>query len=101
MEGARYQASVTAGTIFHKTRVPLRTWFLAIFFLGRHKKGIPVLQLQRDTGLGSYQTAWTMLRKIRSALAAPARSAGSSRRTRPTWGARRPGVPPVAGPPTR
>ena len=31
----RYQASVTAGTIFHKTRVPLRTWFLAIFLVGR------------------------------------------------------------------
>ena len=64
----RYQASPTAGTVFHKTRVPLRTWFLAIFFVARHKKGISALQLQRDTGLGSYQTAWTMLHKIRSAL---------------------------------
>jgi transposase-like protein len=64
----RYQASPTAGTIFHKTRVPLRSWFLAIFFVGRHKKGISALQLQRDTGLGSYQTAWTMLHKLRSAL---------------------------------
>ena len=64
----RHQTSVTAGTIFHKTRVPLRTWFLAIFYLGRHKKGISALQLQRDTGLGSYQTAWTLLHKIRSAL---------------------------------
>jgi transposase-like protein len=64
----RYQVSPTAGTSFHKTRVPLRTWFLAIFFVGRHKKGISALQLQRDTGLGSYQTAWTMLHKIRSAL---------------------------------
>jgi len=48
--------------------VPLRTWFLAIFFVARHKKGISALQLKRDTGLGSYQTAWTMLHKIRSAL---------------------------------
>jgi len=64
----RYQASPTAGTIFHKTRVPLRTWFLAIFFVTRHKKGISALQLQRDTGVGSYQTAWTMLHKLRSAL---------------------------------
>lgn len=48
--------------------VPLRTWFLAIFFVARHKKGISALQLQRDTGLGSYQTAWTMLHKIRSVL---------------------------------
>jgi transposase-like protein len=59
---------VTAGTIFHKTRVPLRVWFLAIFFVARHKQGISALQFQRDTGLGSYQTAWTLLHKVRSAL---------------------------------
>ena len=64
----RYQCSVTAGTVFHRTRVPLLTWFWAIFFLARHKKGISALQLQRDTGVGSYQTAWTMLHKLRSAL---------------------------------
>lgn len=64
----RHQVSPTAGTVFHRTRVPLRTWFLAIFFVARHKKGISALQLQRDTGLGSYQTAWTMLHKLRSAL---------------------------------
>ncbi len=64
----RYQASVTAGTIFHKTRVPLRIWFLAIFFVARHKQSISALQFQRDTGLGSYQTAWTLLHKVRSAL---------------------------------
>lgn len=57
----RYQCSVTAGTVFHGTRVPLLTWFWAIFFLARHKKGISALQLQRDTGIGSYETAWTML----------------------------------------
>jgi transposase-like protein/ribosomal protein L37AE/L43A len=63
----RYQASVTAGTPLHGTRVPLRTWFLAMF-VARHKKGISALQLQRDTGLGSYKTAWTLLHKVRSAL---------------------------------
>ena len=59
---------MTAGTVFHRTRVPLLTWFWAIFFVARHKKGISALQLQRDTGLGSYETAWTMLHKLRSAL---------------------------------
>ena len=64
----RHQASLTAGTVFHGTRVPLRVWFLAIFFLGRHKQSISALQLQRDTGLGSYRTAWLLLHKLRSAL---------------------------------
>jgi len=64
----RYQCSVTAGTVFHRTRAPLLTWFWAIFFVARHKKGISALQLQRDTGLGSYKTAWTMLHRLRSAL---------------------------------
>jgi hypothetical protein len=66
--GCRYQCSVTAGTIFHRTKVPLRTWFWAIFFVARHKQGISALQLQKDTGLGSYETAWTMLHKLRSGL---------------------------------
>ncbi len=64
----RYQASVTAGTVLHRTRVPLRVWFLAMFFLGRHKKGISALQFQKDAGLGSYQTSWTLLHKLRSGL---------------------------------
>ncbi|TDJ30023.1 MAG: IS1595 family transposase [Gammaproteobacteria bacterium] len=65
----RYQSSVTAGTVFHGTRVPLRVWFLGIFFLARHKKGVSALQFQRDTGVGSYQTAWALLHKLRSGLA--------------------------------
>lgn len=60
---------MTAGTVFHRTRIPLRTWFWAIFFVARHKKGISALQLQGDTGLGSYETAWTLLHRIRSSLA--------------------------------
>jgi transposase-like protein len=64
----RYQCSVTAGTVFHRTRLPLLTWFWAIFFVARHKKGISALQLQRDTGIGSYETAWTLLHRLRSVL---------------------------------
>jgi len=52
----RYQASLTAGTVFHRKRKPLRLWFVAISFLGRHKTGIPALQLQKDLGLASYKT---------------------------------------------
>lgn len=64
----RHQVSLTAGTIFQGTRTPLRKWFLAIFFMARHKQGISALQLQRDLGLGNYQTAWTMMHKLRSGL---------------------------------
>lgn len=65
----RNQVSLTAGTVLQGTRIPLRKWFLAIFFVTRHKQGISALQLQRALGLGSYQTAWTMLHKLRSGLA--------------------------------
>jgi transposase-like protein len=65
----RYQASVTAGTVLHKTQVPLRVWFLGIFFVARHKQGISALQFQKDAGLGSYQTAWSLLHKLRAAMA--------------------------------
>jgi len=80
----RYQASPTAGTVFHRSLVPLRTWFLAIFYLARHKQGISALQLQRDTGLGSHEAAWLLLHKLSSALGPdPGRLlAGPWRRTR-------------------
>ncbi len=51
----RYQASLTAGTPFHGTRVPLRTWFLAMFLVARHKRGISALQFQARRGLGQLQ----------------------------------------------
>jgi transposase-like protein len=64
----RYQASLTAGTVLHKTRVPLRSWLLAVFFVAHHKQSISALQLQRDVGLGSYKTAWLLLHKLRAVL---------------------------------
>ena len=67
-KACRHQTSLTAGTVLQGTRKPLRLWFLAMFFLGRHKTGISALQLQKDLGLGSYKTAWTWLHKLRSAL---------------------------------
>jgi transposase-like protein len=60
--------SVTAGTIFDRSRIPLADWFTAIWFMTNQKHGISALGLQRLLGLGSYQTAWTMLRKLRSAM---------------------------------
>ena len=62
----RHQTSVTAGTALHKTKLPLRVWFWAIFLVARHKKSISALQLMADLGLGSYRTAWLLLHKIRA-----------------------------------
>ena len=65
-----YQASLTAGTIFHKTRTPLTKWFWMIWLMGRQKSGISMLSLQRMLEIKSYKTVWTMGHKIRQALAA-------------------------------
>lgn len=69
----RQQCSVTAGTIFDKTRTPLRTWFAAVWYLTSQKSGISALGLQRALGLGSYQTSWAMLHRLRRAMVRPGR----------------------------
>ena len=69
----RHQTTVTAGTIFDKTRTPLATWFAAIWCVTNQKLGASALGLQRVLGLGSYQTAWTMLHKLRRAMVRPDR----------------------------
>ena len=60
------QQSLTSGTVFHGTRKPLRLWFAALFLFASSKRGISALELQRQLGLGSQQTAWTWLHKLRS-----------------------------------
>ena len=67
------QTSVTAGTIFERTRKPLRTWFLAMGYMTHQKSGVSALGLQRVLGLGSYQTAWAWLHKLRRAMVRPGR----------------------------
>ena len=62
------QISVMAGTAFHKSRVPLRKWFWAIFLMATSKKGVSMLYLRNQLGLGSYRTAWLMGHKIRQAM---------------------------------
>ena len=64
----RRQSTVTAGTIFDKTRTPLRVWLAAAWYLTNQKHGVSALGLQRVLGLGSYQTAWTMLHRFRRAM---------------------------------
>ena len=63
-----YQASLTAGTIFHRTRKPLRLWFQMMWWVTGQKNGASALGLQRILGLGSYQTAWVWLHKLRRAM---------------------------------
>ena len=67
------QTSITAGTLFHRTHKPLRTWFLAIWFVTSQKNGVSALGLKRVLGLGSYDTAWTWLHKLRRAMVRPSR----------------------------
>ena len=69
----RYQATVTAGTIFDKTRTELRVWFAAIWYITNQKHGVSALGLQRVLGLGSYETAWTILHRLRRAMVRPDR----------------------------
>jgi transposase-like protein len=67
------QTSVTAGTVMHKTRTPLRTWFWAAYLVATHHPGISAKQLQRQLGLSRYETAWLILQKLRRAMIAPER----------------------------
>ena len=61
----RKQFTVTVGTIMHRSKVPMAKWLMAFHLMCSSKKGISALQLQRELGLGSYQTAWHMTHRIR------------------------------------
>lgn len=67
------QTSITAGTVMHGTRTPLRTWFWAAYLVATHHPGISAKQLQRQLGLKRYETAWLVLQKLRRAMVAPER----------------------------
>jgi transposase-like protein len=71
--GCAHQVSVTAGTIFQDTRTPLTVWFRAVWWMTAQKNGVSALGLQRVLGLGSYQTAWAWLHKLRRAMVRPGR----------------------------
>lgn len=65
--------SVTAGTVFHRSKVPLRLWYRAIWWMTNQKVGVNAMGLQRLLGLSSYKTAWIMLHKLRRAMIRPGR----------------------------
>lgn len=68
-----YQVSVTAGTIFQDSRLPLKLWFRAAWWVTTQKNGVSAIGLQRVLGLKSYKTAWTLLHKLRRAMVRPGR----------------------------
>lgn len=68
-----HQTTVTAGTVFEGTRTPLVVWLTAIWNVTSQQYGASALGLQRILGLGSYQTAWSMLHKLRRAMVRPGR----------------------------
>jgi hypothetical protein len=70
----RRETSVTAGTIMHRSHLPLRVWFTAAWLVATHKNGMSARQLGQQLGLGSYKSAWLLLQKLRAAMVAPDRS---------------------------
>lgn len=68
-----HETSVTAGTIFHGSRLPLTSWFAAIWYVVNQKQGVSALGLQHVLEFGSYQTAWAWLHKLRRAMVLPGR----------------------------
>ncbi len=66
-KNCRHQTSVTVNTIFHRTHVPLRKWFWAIFLVGTDKRGCSAKRLEKLIGV-HYATAWLMIHKIRRAM---------------------------------
>ena len=66
----RYQFSVTAGTVFHNSHLPLRKWFLAVYLMVSSERGVSANELHHVLG-GSYKTAWFVEHRIRAAIASP------------------------------
>jgi transposase-like protein len=64
----RYQFTVTTGTVFNDSHLPLIKWFTATLILCEAKKGISANQVMRTIGIGSYKTAWYLCHRIRAAM---------------------------------
>ncbi len=80
-----YRFSVIAGTIFENTNKPLRQWFKVVHLMTTSKKGISALQIQRQMGFGSYETAHSMCHKIRAAMMQPQEKLGGIVEVDETW----------------
>jgi transposase-like protein len=67
-QACRHQTSLTAGTVMECTKLPLTTWFLAIYLISQDKTGLSALALMRQLGT-SYRTAWLVHQKLMKAMA--------------------------------
>ncbi|MEK6711041.1 MAG: IS1595 family transposase [Nitrospinota bacterium] len=63
-----YHFSVTVGTIFHDTHLPLWKWFITVYMMVESRKGVSANQIKRTLGVG-YKTAWYLCHRIRAAMA--------------------------------
>lgn len=68
------QQSPVEGTLLHRTRFPLKTWFDTAWHVCEQKNGMSALGLQRAMGFGSYHTAWEWLHRMRQAMVIPGRN---------------------------
>lgn len=68
-----HEHSITANTIFHKSKLPLKVLFYAIWWMIAQKNGVSAKGIQKILGVGSYETAWNWLHKIRRLMNAPNR----------------------------
>jgi hypothetical protein len=66
----RAKISLTAGTVFHKTRTPLVKWYWLIYTMAMHKVGVSISEMQRVLEIKDYKTAWLMAHKVRRAMEA-------------------------------
>lgn len=68
------QTSLMTGTLMHRSHLPLRLWFWSAYLVSTHTPGISALQLQRQLGLKSSETAWYLLHRLRQGMVAPNRT---------------------------
>ena len=73
-KGCGKETSVTAGTVMHRTHLPLSVWFWAAWLIATHSNGMSAKQLQSELAIASYETAWLLSMKLRAAMIAPERT---------------------------
>lgn len=67
----RHQARLTAGTMMHRTKIPLRYWFWAAYLFSAQTSGFSALELKKQLGINRYETAYMLLRKLRAGTTRP------------------------------